>query len=123
MLRLVRVEGRRGAGGLDGAEAAAARAGVAHEHDCGGGGAAVAAAPAVGDVGAARLLADRVQVQAAQVAFYLLVVFRLCVVGDRRLQPRRQPRDRAPVALWPYLGGAELEGFFACRDGGGGGWG
>ena len=35
--RLLGVERRRGAGGLDAAEAAAARARVAHQHDGGGG--------------------------------------------------------------------------------------
>lgn len=52
---------------LDAAEAAPPRALVAHEHD-GGGCAPAIAAPALANVGAARLFAHGVQAEAAQVA-------------------------------------------------------
>ena len=74
MFWLVRIEGRRGAGCLYGAEAAAACAGVAHKHDGSGGSGFVGAAPAVGDIGAAGLFAHGMQVEAAQVFFNLFVV-------------------------------------------------
>lgn len=62
VLRLVGIQRRGGAARLHGAEAAAAGAGVAHEHDGGCGGGFVVAAPAVADVGTSRLFADGVQV-------------------------------------------------------------
>jgi len=71
---LVGIEGRRGAGSFHGAEAATARAGVAHEHDGCGSCGFIGAAPAVGDVGAAGLLANCMQVEATQVFFDLLIV-------------------------------------------------
>lgn len=108
MLRFVRVQRRRRARGLDGAEAAAARAGVAHEHDGGGGGGFVAAAPAVGDVGAAGLFADGVEVEAAQVGFYLFVVG---VVGDGGLEPGGEARDCFLFAGGADERGAQFEGF------------
>jgi hypothetical protein len=55
---------------LDVAEVAAARARVAEDHDRGGAG-----APALADVRAHRLLADRVQVEGFHVALEPLVVF------------------------------------------------
>ena len=56
--RLKGVEGGRAAGGLDGAEAASAGAGVTHEHYCSGGGGFRRATPAGGDVWAAGLLTN-----------------------------------------------------------------
>lgn len=90
MFGLVRVESRGGARRFHGAEAAAARAGVAHEHDGGGGGRFVAAAPAVRDVGAAGFFADGVEVEAAEVGSDFLVVG---VVGDGRLEPGGKAGD------------------------------
>ncbi len=52
---LINVKWRRRGGGLHSAEAAAARARVAHQHDGRRGGVPVAAAPALADVRAARL--------------------------------------------------------------------
>ena len=66
--RLVVVEPGRPAG-LDGAEAAGAGARVAEDHDRGG-----ALVPALPDVRAAGLLADRVEVQAAEQALQVVVV-------------------------------------------------
>src|SRR5512138_3548860 len=65
---LVAIERRRVRGRLHVTEAAAARAHVAHEHHGGG-----AASPALADVRAARLLADRVEGQAAERLLDLLV--------------------------------------------------
>jgi len=62
VLRLVGIQRRGGAARLYGAEAAASRAGVAHEHDGGRGGGFVVAAPAVADVGTSSFFADGVQV-------------------------------------------------------------
>ncbi|KAL7353682.1 hypothetical protein ACKS0A_04596 [Histoplasma ohiense] len=59
---LVRVERRRLVGCFHAAEATAARAGVAHKHYCSCRRRLGAAAPAIGDVGAAGFLADGVQV-------------------------------------------------------------
>lgn len=84
VLGLVRVQGRWRLGRLDGAEAAAPRARVAHQHDGGRRGGFLGPAPAVGDVGASRFFADGVQVEAAQVVLDLLVVL---PDGDGRLQP------------------------------------
>ena len=58
----VRVEGWGRARGFDGAEAAAARAGVAHEHNGGCGSRFGGATPAVADVGAAGFFADGMEV-------------------------------------------------------------
>ena len=59
----MRIEGGRRSGCLDAAEAAATRACVTHEHygsrSCGLG----ATAPAIGDVGAAGLLADSMEAE------------------------------------------------------------
>ncbi len=109
VLRLVRVERGWGLGRLDGAEAAAARAGVAHQHDGGGGGGFVRAAPAVGDVGAARFLADGVQVEAAQVVLDLLVV-----VADRdgRLEPGGEAGDLFLPAFGTDHCGSQFERIF-----------
>lgn len=105
VLGLVGVEGRGRAARLDAAEAAAAGARIAHEHDGGRGGALVGAAPALRDVGAARLLADRVQAEPAQVRLDLLVV--VVARGDGRLEPLGQPRDGALLARGADLGGAQ----------------
>ena len=67
--------------GLDVAEAAAARAGVAEDHERGG-----AALPALADVGAGRLLADRVQPLRLDHVGQLAV---LRAAGRRDLEPRR----------------------------------
>ena len=86
--RLVVVE-PGGLAGLDRAEAAGAGADVAQDHDRRG-----PLVPAVPDVGAAGLLADRVEVQAAQEALEVVVVV-------ARRHPRLDPvgvaaeRDRA----------------------------
>ena len=88
VLGLIGVERRRRLGRFDGAEAAAARACVAHEHDGGGRGVAVATAPALADVGAARLLAHCVQLQLAQLRLDLSV---LVTAGDAAFQPVRLP--------------------------------
>lgn len=66
------------------AETATAGAGIAHEHDGSSGSGFVAAAPAVGNIGAAGFLADSVEVQAAQVFLEALVVLG---VGDGGFQP------------------------------------
>ena len=88
VLGLVRVQRGRAARRLDAAEAAAACARVAHQHyGCRGGVFATAAAPALADVGAARLLTYSVQLEAAQVFFDLVVVRPL---RDRGLEPTRQ---------------------------------
>ena len=110
MLGLVGVERGRAAVSLDTAEAAAAGAGVAHEHDGGGGGRLVGAAPALADVGAAGLLADGVQVQAAQVGLDLPKVAVLAGRGDRGLEPLGQPGDGPLSALGSDLGSAESVG-------------
>lgn len=95
VLGLVRVQRRGRAVRLDAAEAAAARARVAHQHDGRRRGVLVAAAPALRDVGAPRLLAHRVQPQPAQVLLDLLVV--VVARGYGRLQPLWQPCDGAAV--------------------------
>lgn len=51
ILRLLWVEGRRGLGGLDGAETAATRTGVAHQHYSRSSRVPITASPAVPDVG------------------------------------------------------------------------
>jgi len=108
VLRLVRVQGRGGAGGLDGAEATAARAGVAHEHYRRRGGGLVRPAPARGDVWTSRLLAHRVQAQPAQVRLYAGEVG---ARGDGRLEPGWQAGDRVSV-LVEGLGFVGLGGGF-----------
>lgn len=109
VLGLMGIQGWRRAARLDAAEAAAAGAGVAHEHNGGRGGALVGAAPALGDVGAAGLLADGVQLEAAQVGLDLLVV--VVARGDGRLEPLGQAGDGALLARGADLGGAQLVGF------------
>ena len=75
-LWLARVERARQAG-LDVAEGAGARASVAHQHESG-----VLLVPALADIGAARLLADRVQTVRPHDRARLLVA-----LGDRGLDP------------------------------------
>jgi hypothetical protein len=104
---LVGVEGWRGTRRLDGAEAAAARARVAAQHDGGCCGGFVAAAPAVADVWAFCLFADGVQVQAAEVLFDLLVV---CIRGDWCLEPFRQSCDGLLAAFWAHFDGLDFVG-------------
>ena len=86
--RLVVVEPGRPAG-LDGAEPAGPGAGVAQDHDRGG-----ALVPALPDVRAVGLLADRVEVQAAEQALEVVVVL-----------ARRHPRPD-PVRVASEGGGA-----------------
>jgi len=100
VLGLVRVQRREAlprllalARRLDRAEAAAARARVAHQHDGRRRRGLVAAAPALADVGAARLLAHRVQPEPAQVRLDGLEALGRLGRGDAGLEPRRQPRD------------------------------
>ena len=66
--RLAEVE-HGGPAGLDGTEAAGARAGIAQDHEGGGAG-----LPALADVGAAGLFAHRMQLEAAHDPFQLGVV-------------------------------------------------
>mmetsp|Transcript_1937 Transcript_1937/g.5058 ORF Transcript_1937/g.5058 Transcript_1937/m.5058 type:complete len:323 (+) Transcript_1937:43-1011(+) len=63
VLRLLRIQRRRRTRGLHRAEAAAACAGVAHEHHSRRGGVPVAAAPTLPNVGALGLLAHGVQLE------------------------------------------------------------
>lgn len=112
---LVRVERRRGARGLDGAEAAAAGAGVAHEHDGGSRARFVGAAPAAADVRAFGLFADGVQVQAPEVGFNTLVVI---VVGDGGLEPFGKAGDGAAAVAGAYFCGSDLVGCVGVCDGG-----
>src|SRR6185369_15899942 len=81
-----------GIAGGDGAEAAAAGAGVAQQHHGGG-----ALAPALAHVGTARLLADRVEVEGAE---RLLEVVVRVAAGRAHLEPlglRREPGHRPRV--------------------------
>lgn len=110
VLGLVGVEGRGPAVRLDAAEAAPARAGVAHEHDGGGGGVLVVAAPALADVGAPGLLADGVQAQPPQVRLDLAEVGIGARRGDRGLEPLGQAGDGLLAPGRADLDGAELVG-------------
>src|SRR5207253_4257768 len=76
--------------GRDRAEAAAARARVAEQHHGGG-----SLAPALADVGTARLLADRVQVELPERVLEPGVAL---TAGRADLQPRRL-RDRKSTRL------------------------
>ena len=101
--RLVVVEPGRAAG-LDRAEAAGPGAGVAQDHDRGG-----ALVPALPDVRAVGLLADRVERQAAQEALEVVVVLAgrqarpdpVGVAAQRRRAVGRRLRrpDRRPCAI------------------------
>lgn len=82
--RLIRIWWRRGSRCLDIAKSASARAGVTENHDSGGGGAGLAAGPALAEVGAARLLADGVQLQLPQLGLDGRV---LGPAGDGLLHP------------------------------------
>src|SRR5438445_47460 len=81
MLGLASVDGAARISRRDGAEAAAARARVAEEHDRRG-----AFGPALADVRTARLFADRVEVERAQ---RLLEMRVRLAAGRAHLEPRR----------------------------------
>ncbi|RUP52371.1 hypothetical protein BC936DRAFT_145612 [Jimgerdemannia flammicorona] len=89
VLWLVHVERLGVAVCLNGAEAAAAGALVAHEHDCCCSGLMLTTAPAVADVGASRLLADGMQAQPAKV---LLDTREVLTHGNISLEPGREAR-------------------------------
>ena len=101
--RLVVVE-PGGLAGLDRAEAAGPGADVAQDHDRGR-----ALVPAVPDVGAAGLLADRVEVQAAQQALEVVVVV-------ARRHPRLDPVGMAAERDRAVGGGAERAAAHRDRD-------
>ena len=86
VLRLVRVKGRGGPGGLHAAEGASPCAGVSHDHDGGGGGALPSPAPALADVGTPRLLTHSRQLETSHRVAQLVVVL---ARGNLRLQPGR----------------------------------
>src|SRR3954449_5459900 len=92
--RLVLVE-PGGAAGLDVAEAAGAGAGIAEDHDRRG-----ALVPAVPDVRAVGLLADGVEVQAAEQALQIVVVV-------ARRHSGLDPVGMATEGLRAVRGGAE----------------
>lgn len=108
MFGLIGIEWRRSPRCLDAAEAAAARAGVAHQHDSRGGGGFVAAAPAVADIRAAGFFADRVQIQAAQVVLDLFVVL---AVRDGGFEPFGEAGYGFLFAFGAHEGGFEGVGF------------
>ncbi len=68
MTHFCRIQGTRLPGGLDSTETAATSAGVAHQHDRGGGCVPICTAPALSYVRAAGLLTKSAQVQLPQVA-------------------------------------------------------
>ena len=79
--------------GLDGAEAASPRAGVAEDHEGRG-----ASLPALPDIGAARLLAHRVQLEAAHDALQLGIVVAAGKAHAQPLRPLGVDRDhRVPL--------------------------
>src|ERR1700733_3380366 len=117
-----------GLAGLDVAEATAARAGVAEDHERGG-----ASLPALADVRAGGLLADGVQVLIANQLRELAVAL---PAGGRHLEPRRLALAQRPHvgpeyvehvhAAWVGSGSSCAHagiGSSDARGGGGGGWG
>src|SRR5665213_2786930 len=104
-LRLVRVE-QVGSPGRDVAEGAGAGAGRSQDHYC-----RVLFLPALADVGARRLLADRVQTVLADQAAGC-VVFR----RDRRLHPYPRRFARAGIIRQPGLFGVTQDGGCHCEE-------
>lgn len=74
MLRLMRIQRRRGTRRFHATETAPSGAGVAHKHDSGRSSILIVSTPAVADIGAARFFADGVQVQAPKIGFYFFVI-------------------------------------------------